>query len=439
MPINRSRLPATTIAIAAVVAMALASGNGVAQDNATAAPAAAAGSPAPSAARTTISKAPARVAPGSSGSFEVGGVEVDTSGKTANAARLAGWRLAQRKGWQMLSSRMGGGGGTLSDSALDAIVSGIVVENEQLGPNRYIARLGVMFDRSRAASILGVAGRLTRSPPMLVLPVEWSGGAARVFEQRTDWHEAWARFRTGNSTIDYVRPSGTGPDSLLLNAGQINRPSRGWWRMILAQYGASDVLIPIVHLYRQYPGGPIVGQFQARFGPDNRLLTSFSLRVGSGDALSALLDAGITRIDQAYQRALAAGALRVDPGLQYTLPGTEEDAEVIDDQSLTGDGVMVADGASVAVQFDTPGTGAVESAERALRSIPGVRSAVTTSLALGGISVMRVSFDGNVSALKAALEAQGWQVTVGTGAIRIQRGRTPLSPPNVQAENATAG
>ena len=437
MPINRSRLPATTLAIAAVVAMALASGNGVAQDNATAAPEAA--SPAPSAARPTIRKAPARVAPGSSGSFEVGGVEVDTSGKTANAARLAGWRQAQRKGWQMLSRRMGGGGGTLSDSALDAIVSGIVVENEQLGPNRYIARLGVMFDRSRAASILGVAGSLTRSPPMLVLPLEWSGGAPRVFEQRTDWQEAWARFRTGNSTIDYVRPSGTGPDSLLLNAGQINRPSRGWWRKILAQYGASDVLIPIVHLYRQYPGGPIVGQFQARFGPDNRLLTSFSLRVGSGDALSALLDAGIKRIDQAYQRALAAGALRVDPGLQYTLPGTEEDAEVIDDQSLADEGVMIVGGASLAVQFDTPGTAAVESAERALRSIPGVRSAVTTSLALGGISVMRVSFDGNISALKAALEAQGWQVTVGTGAIRIQRGRTPLPAPNVQAENATSG
>ena len=419
MAIFRSRLLPTTLAIAALSAMGLASGIGVAQGDGNS--------------RGGV--------PGGSGSFEVGGVDVDVSGKNANAARLAGWRLAQRKGWQMLSRRMGGGGGTLSDSALDAIVSGIVVEKEQIGPNRYIARLGVMFDRNRAASILGVAGSLSRSPPMLVLPIEWSGGAPRVFEQRTDWHEAWARFRTGNSTIDYVRPSGTGPDALLLNAGQINRPSRGWWRMVLEQYGASDVLIPIVHLYRQYPGGPIVGHFQARFGPDNRLLTRFSLRVGSGDALPALLDAGIKRIDQAYQNALSAGVLRVDPGLRFRPPGLDEEDEEVDDQSLAGDEAVVVDGGAgtISVQFDTPGSSAVETTERMLRGIPGVRSAITTSLALGGISVMRVGYDGDVAALKVALEARGWQVTLGSGAIRIQRARTPLPQPNVQAENATAG
>ncbi|OYY67162.1 heavy-metal-associated domain-containing protein [Sphingomonas sp. 28-62-11] len=419
MAINRPRFVPTTLAIAALLVAGLINGSSVAQGDA----------------------GQRRSSPGGSGSFEVGGVEVDTSGKTANAARLAGWRLAQRKGWQMLSRRMGGGGGNLSDSALDSIVSGIVVENEQIGPNRYVARLGVMFDRNRAASILGVAGSLSRSPPMLVLPVEWSGGAARVFEQRTDWHEAWARFRTGNSTIDYVRPSGTGPDSLLLNAGQINRPSRGWWRMVLEQYGASDVLIPIVHLFRQYPGGPIVGQFQARFGPDNRLLTRFSLRVGSGDALPALLDAGIKRIDQAYQNALSAGVLRVDPGLRFRPPGLDEEDEATVDESVAGDEAVIVDGGAgaISVQFDTPGSAAVEATERALRGIPGVRSAITTSLALGGISVMRVGYDGDVAALKAALEARGWQVTLGSGAIRIQRARTPSPQPVGQAENATAG
>lgn len=386
--------------------------------------------------------APRDTTPGSSGSFEVGGVEVDVTGKTANAARTAGWRLAQRKGWQLLSRRLGRGGGSLSDSALNGLVSGIVVENEQIGPNRYIARLGIMFDRNRAASALGVAGALTRSQPMLLLPVEWTGGAAQVFEQRTDWQEAWARFRTGNSTVDYVRPSGTGPDSLLLNAGQVNRPGRLWWRTILAQYGASDVLIPIVHLSRLYPGGPIIGRFQARFGPDNRLLTQFSLRVSSGDALPALLNAGIKRIDQAYQSALARGILRVDPGLQFTLPGTEELTDAIDDAALGDDEVLAIDGstgASINVQFDTPSAGAVDATERTLRGIAGVRSATTTSLALGGISVMRVGYDGNIGALKAALEARGWIVAVGSGAIRIQRPRSPLPPPDVQAENATAG
>ena len=70
----------------------------------------------------------------SSGSYEIGGIQVDVTGKDANAARYAGWRLAQRKGWQLLSQRLGGGGGSLSDSTLDSMVSGIVVENEEIGP-----------------------------------------------------------------------------------------------------------------------------------------------------------------------------------------------------------------------------------------------------------------------------------------------------------------
>lgn len=50
---------------------------------------------------------------GGNTSFEVSGVAVDVSASSAEAARQAGWRLAQRKGWVMLSRRMGAGGGGL--------------------------------------------------------------------------------------------------------------------------------------------------------------------------------------------------------------------------------------------------------------------------------------------------------------------------------------
>jgi len=54
---------------------------------------------------------------------------------------------------------------------LNSIVSGIVIDNEQIGPNRYIARLGVLFDRARTGQMLGVSGDIQRSAPMLVIPV----------------------------------------------------------------------------------------------------------------------------------------------------------------------------------------------------------------------------------------------------------------------------
>lgn len=373
-----------------------------------------------------------------SGSYEVGGIQVDVTGKDANAARYAGWRLAQRKGWQLLSQRLGGGGGSLSDSTLDSMVSGIVVENEQIGPNRYIARLGVLFSRARAGSMLGVSSQSSRSAPMLLMPIEWSGGARIALEQKTDWQDAWARYRTGNSAVDYVRPAGTGPDALLLTSGQQTRPGRGWWRTILDQYAAADVLMPVVRLYRQWPGGPIVGVFQARHGVDNRLIAQFSLRVGNGDALPVLLDEGVKRLDDIYQSALQRGLLTPDQGLAYVgppaptptpTPTATESTAVDTNQSTTG--------ASITLQYDSPSVNSVNAAEAALRATPGVKSAVTTSLALGGISVMRVGFDADPAVLRAELESRGW-IVVGSGTtLRIRR---PLPPPNVApADNVTGG
>lgn len=369
-----------------------------------------------------------------SGSFEVSGIVVDVSGANANAARTGGWRLAQRKGWAMLAKRLGAGPSQLPDGTLDALSRGIVIEREEIGPNRYVARLGVLFDRSRAGAILGVSTMSTRSPPLLVIPVEVSGGVARVFEQRSDWQQAWARFRTGNSTIDYVRPVGTGPDPLLLNAGQALRRGRGWWRTILDQYGADDVLVPEVTLYRVYPGGPVIGRFEARYGPDNRSLGGFSLRVNNTDALPALLDAGVQRLDGLYQQGLRGGVLRPDPILTAPPPGTPEPEATptpeAGDLVLDDLGVVPGDAASaITIQFDTPGSAAVSAGEAALRAIPGVRSASTTSLALGGTSLMRVTYVGDISVLRAELEARGWRVEEAAGTLRIRRAPAGAAPP----------
>ena len=91
----------------------------------------------------------------SSGTLEIGGIKVDVGGKDADSARYAGWRIAQREGfkalWAKTNKRPIGEAPTLSDSTLDGLVSSIVVEREQIGPNRYIAELGVLFDRTRMA------------------------------------------------------------------------------------------------------------------------------------------------------------------------------------------------------------------------------------------------------------------------------------------------
>jgi hypothetical protein len=390
----------------------------------------------------------------STGDFEVTGIEVNTTGKNAEDARRAGWEEAQRLGWVKLwEITHGRKTSSLSDGTLNGIVSAIIVEEEQIGPRRYIAKLGVSFDRARGGQLLGVRGIGRKSAPMLVVPIMESAGSQFVFERQTPWQNVWAKFRTAESKIDYVRPSGSGSESLLLNAGQLDRRSRNWWRVILDQFGAADVIYPIVRLERQWPGGPVVGHFSARYGPDNRYLGSFELRAENSKGIGVMLNEGIVKMDQLFQNAFASGRLRAEATLlledtidEEDLEKLEEDAEkaraadplkAVDDDPVSRAVESVADDqpdepkekpkddqpkpnepvtppvapqqVTVSVQVSTPNQEAYDRAESALRSIPGVRSVSTSSLALGGTSVMRVTYQGDPSALNSALQARGFR------------------------------
>lgn len=368
----------------------------------------------------------------SSGDFAVGGIRVDVKADNADAARTTGWRQAQRLAWRKLWAQTNGGGGVgLSDSQLDQIVSGIEVESEEIGPNRYIATLRVLFDRARAGQILGVRSTAMRSPPLLVIPILRQGGASTVFETINEWQKAWARYRIGDSAIDYVRTSGAGQDALLLNAGQIGRRGRNWWRNILDQYGAADVVFPIARLERQWPGGPVKGFFAARYGPDNELLGSFSLGVANEAAIPAMLDEAIERLNGIYTQALLNGRLRPDPSLVIEEPvnASELDLGNLSDIAVTTADISGQPGiTTMSIQFDTPDAGSVSQGEALLRSIPGVKSAATSSLALGGVSVMQVNFDGSADVLKTALQARGLQVSGSGTALRIGRRGAAAAP-----------
>ncbi len=363
----------------------------------------------------------------STSNFEVGGIEVDVTARSAELARVEGWRQAQREGWRMLWSRTTGRPANqapnLSESVLNTIVSGIVIEQEQISPTRYIARLGVLFDRARTGQMLGVAGLTRRSAPLLVIPVMTTGGTGYSFEIRNEWQRAWAQFRTVNTPIDYVRTSGAGVDPLVLNDAQTHRRGRGWWRMLLDQYGGADIAIAEVEVRRAFPGGPALATFTARFGPDAQVLGRFQLRAATSDALPGMLDEGVRRMDMVYRRALEAGLLQPDRSLVLITPAVQQ---VVEEEATTEETeqpqTQTGAGNSFSVQVDTPDAAAVQNAEVSVSRVGGVTSAITSSLALGGTSVIRVTYTGDAAALQAALRAQGWTVTaVGGSTLRISR------------------
>jgi hypothetical protein len=371
----------------------------------------------------------------SSADIAITGIEVETTGNSPEEARLNGWREAQKLAWAKA------GGPPMDGGVIESMVSAVVVEREQIGPRRYFATLGVVFDRARAGQYIGGKGGPGRqSAPLLVIPVLRSGGASQVFEVRGAWQAAWAAFNAGASPIDYVRPSGSGGDSLLLTAGQPQRRSRAWWRNVLDQFNAADVIIPEARLERQWPGGPVRGTFTARYGPDNRLLESFTLTANDEAGVPAMLGRAVQQIDAIYARALAEGALtpdstlnnsgHMDAGLAALVEAArraEQNAVAANDGSAAA-GMMpgAAPGAPInlatfTVQFASPDASAVDAALAAVRGTPGIQGASTTSLAMGGTSVMRVTYAGDIGALADALRARGWRVTVGAGALLIRR------------------
>ncbi|GAA4043092.1 hypothetical protein GCM10022281_25360 [Sphingomonas rosea] len=351
----------------------------------------------------------------SASTLEIGGIKVDVAAKDAETARLAGWRIAQRQGfkalWAKLHNAPASAAPTLPDSTLDDIVSSIAIEEERIAPGRYIASLQILFDRSRAAGLLGAGGPVRRSAPMLLVPVMVSGGTATTVETRNPWQRAWAEYRTSNSAIDYVRISGQGIDPLLVNAGQLRRPGRAMWRNLVDFYGAADVLVATAEVRRLYPGGPSVATFTGSFGADRKPLGSFTLRAKDSADLPRMMAEGVRQMDALYTRYLNAGELNPDRSLLPPPPPPVEEVEEEAPEAPVQQTIQIA----VTSPYSPVGW---------LRSIPGVASVQEI-----GAQVLVVRFNGSPGQLAGALNARGWQTSNASGVFTI----TGYAPPKPAA------
>ena len=364
--------------------------------------------------------------------ISVGGIEVNVVGKSPEDAREQGWKQAELLAWKKI------GGPDLPQGQIESMVSAVVIQQERVGPRRYVATLGVVFDRKRAGALLGAVGEKAHSAPMLTLPVLISGGTQTMYEVRNPWQQAWAEFQAGASAIDYVRPVGAGGDSLLLTYGQTGRRSRAWWNNILDSYGAADIIVPVARLERQWPGGPIKATFTARYGPDNTYLGEFGMTAPSEAAVPKMFEMAVARFDQMFSQALDDGRLRPDPTLGRQNIQISPAVQALIEASRAAEataaaGAQPVPGASAtpapdaqtvnsfSVHFATPSAASVDAGLAYVRSAPGVRGAATSSIAIGGTSVMRVSFAGDVNALAAALRSRGFQVNNVAGILVIRR------------------
>ncbi|WP_374593840.1 heavy-metal-associated domain-containing protein [Sphingosinicella sp.] len=371
-------------------------------------------------------EAPAEAPAAGGSAFLVSDIDVDVVAGSAEAARVAAFREAARQAWPQLYARMTGvaasGAPKLPDSAIEGMVSGVEVQSEHFSDKRYVGKLGVVFDRVRAGERLPANARVLQSAPMLLLPVLADGGVTSVYEGRSPWLQAWSRFGTDSSPISYVRAGGSASDAMLLTGWQARRDNRGLWRSILSRYGAENVLVAEAWLDRTYPGGPIVGTFLARHGPDSAVLTRFRLRAGAAGELDAMLDTAVRRIDSAYARALQSGVLRADPTLTLALEPVSVSPLLDPAESLGSMGTTV----SVA----TPDAASWNAIEAALGGVPEVDGVTLLGLSIGGMSQVRINHTVDYAMLRYALDQRGWRLD-GSQLRRRAEGEAPLPRPAV--------
>jgi hypothetical protein len=371
---------------------------------------------------------------GGGGGLIVGGVEVDTTGKTDIEARLNGWREAQRLAWPALWNRMSGQPAStaprLADGALDGMVSAIEVEREQLGGRRYIARLAVVFDRARAATYLGRYAALASSPPFLLMPVLQDAAVRMGHEPDSPWLAAWARLRAGESPIDYVRIQPTPGDVILLSAWAAERRSIRLWRQLIDRYAVADVLIPELILDRTVVNGPVTGLLIVRFGPTGREIGRIRLTNRAGN-VAGLMDEAVRQADRLYVAALRAGNLLPDPALVEP-----ELAEALPEdlaQFGAADGLADAgETAALRVRVASPDDATLAGIERAIRGTPGVTTVRTASYVLGGDSIVELSATLSIAELRFRLDRRGLRLVEEPGGWRIRQRlaeEAPLAPP----------
>ena len=368
----------------------------------------------------------------SSGTLEITGIHVDVGGADAQSARYAGWRIAQRQGFRALWAKMHklplSEAPNLPDGTLDQIVSSINVEHEEIGPNRYIADLGILFDRARAAEFLGAeGGEVQRSQPMLLIPITVTAGTETSVELKNAWQRAWAQFRTSQSPIDYVRVSGLGVDPMLVNAAQTVRPGRAWWRNIIDLYGAADILVAEVQVQRLYPGGPARARFIARHGPDNQIVGGFALTAPNSEGIPAMMAEGVQRMDQLFSQALAAGALSRDPSLNQPPPPPLPELPA---EKPAAKPTTTAN--AYQVQVSGSDVNIYNFAMAHLRTLTGIQSATPQLISPKGTSYILVTYHGDISQLAAALSARGWTVeTSGGNVVKLKSSsnKPPALPP----------
>ncbi|CAO3452617.1 hypothetical protein [Azospirillum argentinense] len=181
--------------------------------------------------------------------FTVTGVKVDVSAANANAARDQAIRDAQVKAWAELYKRLVPTATSVprvSDIELARLVQGFEIDDEKVSATRYVGSITVRFRPNPVRETLAGGGQQYVEPPArpyVILPVTVVDGRPVLWEDRTEWREAWEGRQTAASLVPLVVPDGELADISAIGVNEALSGDPEALARIAQRYNAGGVIV----------------------------------------------------------------------------------------------------------------------------------------------------------------------------------------------------
>lgn len=188
--------------------------------------------------------------------FEVSGLRIDETAADALSAKYSGIAKAQQAALQTVFRRLVARADVgrlpqVDRKVLPTLVEAFGLTDEKFGGGRYLATISVRFIPERVANELKLAGvpfAMTRSRPLVVLPVIDTGSAKRLWDDPNPWRQAWARRLPNPGLFTLIMPDGDLADVTTINVSQAFVGNNTAFRAIADKYKAAGVLVAVASL-----------------------------------------------------------------------------------------------------------------------------------------------------------------------------------------------
>ena len=231
--------------------------------------------------------------------FTVLGVSVDATAANAAAARV----LARAQGHETAYSRLINrlvpidrqiDVPKLSAESIASLVRDFEVDEEKTSSIRYLGKLKFRFKRRAVTEYLRDAGipfAVTRSKPLLVLPVYRSAGVYLLWDDPNPWRTAWSALPPADGLAPMKHPVGNLADVNDISAEQVITGDVDRLRAIATRYGAAGVVLALAVPSRdRVSRRPLIEVTVTRFavvGQDRSMVRGFVAK--PGQTMAALI------------------------------------------------------------------------------------------------------------------------------------------------------